>query len=164
MSTIDIGDRQFPAIIHVKRGNELRRYVPERSRYSMDRSKTMTGKVRKVYEVSDGKHVGMMIPDDLVDLIRDYIVGLLDDNRDKLTPIDWTINKTWKEDGKQVSCYFEQQYCAKDYTRWMLESLSDERGEISICRINFTDELDQDKVGELCGMVARGEMDVRDAD
>lgn len=31
MSTIDIGDRPFPAIIHVKRGNELRRFVPERT-------------------------------------------------------------------------------------------------------------------------------------
>ena len=31
MSTIDIGDRPFPTIIHAKRSNELRRYVPERA-------------------------------------------------------------------------------------------------------------------------------------
>ena len=31
MSTIDIGDRPFPTIIHAKRSNELRRYVPERT-------------------------------------------------------------------------------------------------------------------------------------
>ena len=31
MSTIDIGDRPFPSIIHARRGNELRRYVPERT-------------------------------------------------------------------------------------------------------------------------------------
>ena len=31
MSTIDFGDRPFPAIIHAKRGNELRRYVPDRT-------------------------------------------------------------------------------------------------------------------------------------
>lgn len=136
----------------------------ERGRYPMERSKTMTGEVHKAYEVSDGKSVGVMIPDELVDLIRDYIVGLLDDNRDKMTPIDWTINKTWKKDGEQVTCYFEQQDDSEDYKRWTLESLADERGGISIRRINFTDELGRDKVGELCGMVARGEIEVSDAD
>lgn len=121
-------------------------------------------KVRKAFEISNGRSVGVVIPDELVGLIRDYITGLLEDNISKLTASEWTLNRTWKEDGEQVICYFPEQYDADGFRRETLEELSDERGQIVIRVVNFTDELDRDKVGELCGMVARGEMEVRDAD
>lgn len=121
-------------------------------------------KVRKAFEISNGKSIGVVIPDELVDLIRDYITGLLEDNIIKLTALDWTLNRTWKEDGEQVTCYFPEKYDADGFKRATLEELSDERGQIVIGVVNFTDELDRDKVGELCGMVARGEMEVRDGD
>lgn len=121
-------------------------------------------KVRKAFEISNGRSVGVVIPDELVDLIRDYITGLLEDNISELTALDWTLNRTWKEDGEQVTCHFPEQYGADGFKRATLEELSDERGQIVIRVVNFTDELDRDKVGELCGMVARGEMEVRDAD
>lgn len=121
-------------------------------------------KVRKAFEISDGRSVGVVIPDELVDLIRDYITGFLEDNISKLTTPDWTLNRTWKEDGEQVICYFPEQYDTDDFVREVLKELSDERGQIVIRVVNFTDELDRDKVGELCGMVARGEIEVSDAD
>ncbi len=121
-------------------------------------------KVRKAFEISNGKSIGVVIPDELVGLIRDYITGLLEDNISKLTAIDWTLNRTWKEDGEQVTCYFPEQYDADVFMRETLKELSDERGQIVIRVVNFTDELDRDKVGELCGMVARGEIEVSDAD
>lgn len=121
-------------------------------------------KVRKAFEISNGMDIGVVIPDGLVSLIRDYITGLLEDNISKLTALDWTLNRTWKEDGEQVACYFPEQYDTDDFVRETLEELSDERGQIVIRVVNFTDELDRDKVGELCGMVARGEIEVSDAD
>lgn len=121
-------------------------------------------KVRKVFEISNGITIGVVIPDELVDLIRDYITGLLEDNISKLTAPDWTLNRTWKEDGEQVICYFPEQYDTDDSRRETLKELSDERGEIVIRVVNFTDELDRNKAGELCGMVARGEMEVGNAD
>ena len=121
-------------------------------------------KVRTAFEISHGKSIGVVIPDELVGLIRDYITGLLEDNISKLTAIDWTLNRTWKEDGEQVTCYCPEQYDADVFMRETLKELSDERGQIVIRVVNFTDELDRDKVGELCGMVARGEIEVSDAD
>lgn len=53
MSTIDIGDFPFPAIINVKRGNELRRYVPERT-YHPDRVSTA---YHSAIECSECKHL-----------------------------------------------------------------------------------------------------------
>lgn len=120
--------------------------------------------VRKAFEISDGAHIGFMMPDDLVDLIRDYIVGLLKDNAGRLTAVDWTLNSTWSDDGKQVVCHFPVQRDANYSNRSTLKELSDDKSSICIRLVNFTDELDRGKVGELCGMVARGEMEVRDAD
>ena len=121
-------------------------------------------KVRKAFEISNGISVGVVIPNELVDLIRDYITGLLEHNISKLITPDWTINRTWKEDGEQVVCYFPEQYDTDEFVREMLKELSDERGQIVIRVVYFTDELDRYKVGELCGMVARGEIEVSDAD
>lgn len=120
--------------------------------------------VRKAFEVSDGAHIGVMIPDDLVDLIRDYIVGLLKDNASRLTAVDWTLNSTWSDDGKQVVCHFPAQRDENYFKRETLKDLSDDKSNIYIRLVNFTDETDRDEVGELCRMVARGEMEVRDAD
>lgn len=120
--------------------------------------------MRKVFEISNGVNVGVVVPDELIGLIRDYITGLIEDNISKLTAPDWTLNRTWKEDGEQVICYFPEQYDTDDFVRETLKELSDERGKIVIRVVNFTDELDRDKVGELCGMVARGEIEVSDAD
>lgn len=41
MSTFNIGDRPFPAIIHVNRGNELRRYAPERTCEMVDNGREL---------------------------------------------------------------------------------------------------------------------------
>ena len=120
--------------------------------------------VRKAFEVSDGVSVGLVVPDELVDLIRDYIVGLLKDNASRLTAVDWTLNSTWNDDGKQVICYFPAQCDANYFKRETLKDLSDDKSNIYIRLVNFTDETDRDAVSELCGMVARGEMEVRDAD
>lgn len=120
--------------------------------------------VRKAFEVSDGAHIGVMIPDDMVDLIRDYIVGLLKDNASRLTAIDWTLNSTWKEDGKQEVCHFPVQRDANYFNRSTLKELSNDKSNICIRTVNYTDETDRDMVRELCGMVARGEMEVQDAD
>lgn len=120
--------------------------------------------VRKAFEVSNGISVGLVIPDDLVDLIRDYIVGLLKDNASRLTAVDWTLNRTYKEDGGQVVCYFPTQLDANYFKRETLKELSDDRRNIYIRAVNYTDETDRDMVRELCGMVARGEMEVQDAD
>lgn len=120
--------------------------------------------VRKAFEISDGAHIGVLIPDELVDLIRDYIVGLLKDNESKLTAIDWTLNSTWSDDGKQVVCHFHAQRDANYFNRSTLKELSDDKSNICIRLVNFTDETDRVAVSELCGMIARGEMEVRDAD
>lgn len=120
--------------------------------------------VRKAFEVSDGAHTGVVIPDELVDLIRDYIVGLLKDNASRLTAVDWTLNSTWSDDGKLVICHFPAQRDENYFKRETLKELSDDKSNIQIRLVTFTDETDRDAVRDLCGMVARGEMEVRDAD
>lgn len=37
MSTIDIGPRPFPAVLHLRSGNSIRRYVPERTFHIVER-------------------------------------------------------------------------------------------------------------------------------
>lgn len=120
--------------------------------------------VRKAFEISDGVHIGVMIPDKLVDLIRSYITWVLNENASKLTAVDWTLNSTWNDDGEQVVCYFPAQRDENYFKRRMFKDLSDDRSNISIRLVNFTDETDRYAVSELCGMVARGEMEVQDAD
>ena len=129
-----------------------------------DVCKREVAKPRKAFEVSNGKYVGFIIPDDLVDLIRDYITGLIEDNISRVIVTDWTLNSTWKEDGEQVTCYFPFQHMLPDHKRETIEMLSDEKGNITLRRVNYVDETDRAMVGELCGMVARGEIEVQDDD
>lgn len=104
-----------------------------------DAGRHEVSKVRKAFAISNGMSVGVVIP------------------------VDWTFNRTWKEDGKQVVCYFPRQRYTDDFNQDTLEESFDESGWIVIRAVNFTDETDCDTVRELCGMVARGEMEVRDA-
>ena len=120
--------------------------------------------MRKAFEISDSAHIGVIIPNELVDLIRDYIVRLLKDNDSRLTAVNWTLNGTWNNDGEQVICHFPEQRDANYIKRETLKHLSDDKSNIYIRLVNFADETDRDAVSELCGMVARREMEVRDAD
>ena len=120
--------------------------------------------IRKAFEVSDRKYVGLIIPDDLVDLIRDYITGIIEDNISRVIVADWTLNRTWKEDGEQVICYFPCQDMLPEQKSETIDILSNEKGDITFRLVNYVDVTDRALVGELCGMVARGEIEVQDAD
>lgn len=118
--------------------------------------------MRKAFEVSDGKYVGLIIPDDLVDLIRDYITGIINDNISRVIAVDWTLNSTWKEDGEPVTCYFPCQDMLPEQKSETIKTLSNEKGDITFRLVNYVDVEDRAMVCELCGMVARGEIEVQD--
>lgn len=118
--------------------------------------------MRMAFEVSDGRTVGVVVPDDLANQILGAVHAMLMARRKDLVPVDWTLNSTWAGDGRQVCCNYPGD--ARYYTLDDRLSSILENGSLRIHREEFTDETDREAVAKMCAMVARGEMEVQNAD
>lgn len=108
----------------------------------------------------DGK-VGFMLPDNVWSEVRGAILRVLAKHEGELVMCDWTLNDTWRKDGGQVIMHFPANELY--WSHWNIaDRIEAVAGARSIeMRVElFTDEADREKVAELCGMVARGEIEV----
>lgn len=109
----------------------------------------------------DGK-VGFMLPDNVWNEVRAAVLRVLSKHDCELVMCDWTLNNTWREDGNQVIIHYPKEH--REWSNWNLadriEAVAHAKS-LGMRFVLFTDETDREKVAELCGMVARGELEVK---
>lgn len=108
----------------------------------------------------DGK-IGFMLPDRVWDEVRAAVLRVLSKHEGELIECDWTLNSGWAKEGKQVIIHYPNQ--RGEWSSWRLADRVESVGfaESLDMRMDlFADETDREKVAELCGMVARGEIEV----
>lgn len=115
--------------------------------------------VRKVWTVDNDGKVGFVMSDEIMAEIKHAITTILDLHREDLVPYSWTLNRTWREDGDQVIVSYPNPYdeCAHDFK---ISNIANAKENIGFSRTFFIEETDRDKVADLCGMIARGEIEV----
>lgn len=115
-------------------------------------------KVKKAYKISMDAKIGVVFGKQVMQEIRHEVYEVLKRHADDLVMYDWTLNKTYKEDGRQVSIEFPRE------ERFWGNTLDDKIASVLTCEYFglydclFTEEKDRDKVGELCRKVAIGEI------
>lgn len=111
--------------------------------------------VRKVYVVNANSTVGVVISDELKRKIEAEVIALLIENQDECIAYDWTLNDTYKEDGKQVIIKYPSDFWKNERER--IKNLVG-FNSLNINKCLFTDCENQDEVKELCQKVAIGEI------
>lgn len=117
--------------------------------------------VRRMCNVGiDGK-IGFVLPDAVWDEVRGAVLRVLSKHEDELVMCDWTLNYTWQQDGNQVVIHYPNEH--REWSNWNLADRIEAVAHAKSLDMRlslFADETDRDKVEELCGMVARGELEV----
>ena len=114
--------------------------------------------VKKAYKISMDSKVGVVFGEQVMQEIRHEVYEVLKRHADDLVMYDWTLNSTYKEDGRQVSIEFPTE------EGFWCDTLDDRVASVLTCKYfefhgcMFTNEKDRDKVGELCSKVAIGEI------
>ena len=111
--------------------------------------------VRKAYFVNANGTVGVVISDELKRKIEAEVIALLIENQDECIAYDWTLNDTYKEDGKQVIIKYPSDFWKDERER--IENLVG-FNSLNINKCLFTDCENKDEVKELCQKVALGEI------
>ena len=119
------------------------------------------GEAYRAYEINMDCACGFAFGEQVMQEIRHEVYEVLKRHVDELKRYSWTLNKTYAEDGRQVSIAYESDdgwsgFHDKDaLVRRVLTCNSiDVRSNI------FTDRTDRESVEELCRMVATGELTV----
>ncbi len=114
--------------------------------------------IKKAYKISMESKMGVVFGEQVMQEIRHEVYEVLKRHADDLFIHDWTLNKTYKEDGRQVSIEFPRE------EGFWGDTLDDKIARVLTCKYfafydcMFTDEWDRDKVEELCRKVAIGEI------
>lgn len=114
--------------------------------------------VKKAYKLTMDSKIGVVFGEQVMQELRHEVYEVLKRHTDDLVMYDWTLNRTYKEDGKQVSIEFPRE-------EWFRgDTLDDKIANILTCKYFsfygclFTEEEDREKVEELCRKVAIGEI------
>lgn len=114
--------------------------------------------IKKAYKISMDSKIGVVFGEQVMQEIRHEVYEVLKRHADDLIMHDWTLNDTFREDGRQVSIEFPREEC------FWGDTLDDKIANVLTCKhfafhgCMFTEEKDRDKVGELCRKVAIGEI------
>jgi len=114
--------------------------------------------VKKAYKITMDSKVGVVFGEQVMQEIRHEVYEILKRHADDLVMHNWTLNDTFREDGRQVSIEYPRE-------EWFWgDTLDDKIANVLTCKhfafydCMFTEEKDRDKVGELCRKVAIGEI------
>ncbi len=117
--------------------------------------------VKRMCNVGINGKIGFMLPDSVWDEVRAAVLRVLSKHEGELVECDWTLNSGWVKEGKQVIIHYPSQ--RDEWSAWRLADRVEAVGSAESLDMRmdlFTDEADREKVAELCGMVARGEVEV----
>ena len=114
--------------------------------------------VKKAYKLTMESKIGVVFGEQVMQELRHEVYEVLKRHADDLVMYNWTLNDTYKEDGKQVSIEYPRE------EGFWGDTLEDKIANVLTCKhfafygCMFTEEEDRDKVGELCRKVAIGEI------
>ena len=114
--------------------------------------------ISKAYKLTMDSKIGVVFGEQVMQELRHEVYEVLKRHADDLVMYDWTLNGTYKEDGKQVSIEFPRE------EGFWGDTLDDKIASVLTCKhfafygCMFTGEKDRDKVEELCKKVAIGEI------
>ena len=110
-------------------------------------------KVTKTWMLSTDCKCGVTIPNDLMEEIKTFIAEKVKSDS-RCIPYTFTLNHSWKEDGKQIAIHFPDNFRVRD----MVPSIMSAESTVRFNRGLFTAEVDYDTVEQMCKSVAVGEM------
>ena len=113
--------------------------------------------VTHAYTISAGGSATVVFGEQVMQEIRHEIYEVLKRHADELIEYDWTLNKTYEEDGEQVVIRYPYSFGLGGVDEMLPKILTSDR--IIIHEGLFTTEQDRDKVAEFCKAVAIGEIE-----
>ena len=113
--------------------------------------------VTHAYAISADGCTTVLFGEQIMQEIRHQIYEVLKKHADELVEYNWTLNQTYKEDGKQVIIKYPYSFGFGGVDELLSKILTSD--QIGVYKGLFTTEQDRDKVAEICKAVAIGEIE-----